>query len=58
MLIDNFLGGISWALGVWIGTTLIVAIIFYILSKINYVPIIGTFVSDIIKFVAANNPRL
>lgn len=57
MLLDNFLGGIVWALGVWVGTTVIIAIIVYFLSHINFIPIVGSFVASVMKYVAnANSP--
>ena len=58
MIWNNFIGGIAWSVGAWIGTTVIIEVIAYILSKMNYVPVVGTFVSEIVKFVAANNPQL
>lgn len=56
MLLDNFLGGISWALGVWVGTTIIIALVVFLASKVNYIPIVGNFVSEVSKFVQQNNP--
>jgi hypothetical protein len=55
MLLDNFLGGIVWSIGVWIGTTIIVALLVYFFSKINFIPIIGDFVAEISKYVASQN---
>lgn len=51
MIIDNFLGGISWSLGVTIGGAIIIAIIAFLLSNVNYVPFIGDFVINIVNYV-------
>ena len=58
MLIDNFLGGIAWSLGVFIGSTIVVTIIVFALSKVNLVPIVGTFVANVTQDVADKNPQL
>jgi hypothetical protein len=58
MLVDNFMGGIMWSLGVWIGTTVIIALLAFILSKINLIPIVGSFVAAIAKYVAVVNSPL
>jgi len=53
--IDNFIGGIMWALGVFVGGTIVVAIITLILSKVDLIPVIGTFVAKIIAYVQSNS---
>jgi len=58
IIINNFLGGIFWALGATIGLALIFTILAFIAKNINFVPVIGSFVSQIINFVMANNPNL
>lgn len=58
IIFNNFLGGIAWTLGVTTGATIIVALLSYILGKINLVPIVGTFVLGVIEFVQQNNPNL
>ena len=55
MLLDNFLGGVVWSLGVWVGSAVIIGILLYFLSKIDLVPIVGDFVSSISEYVAKNN---
>lgn len=54
MLIDNLLGGVMWSIGVWVGTTLIAIIVFYLLSKVDFVAVIGDFVSEVTKHMAKN----
>lgn len=55
MMLENFLGGISWSIGAWIGTTIVIATIAYLLSKMNLVQIIGNFVAEVSKYVAVVN---
>ncbi len=55
MMLFNFLGGISWGLGVLIGTTLLVAVAaFFLNKKIDLVPILGRFMAEVLKS-AQNN---
>ncbi len=58
MLLDNFLGGIVWALGVWVGSAVIIGLLLYFLSKVDLVPIVGDFLSNVTKYVAQKNPIL
>lgn len=61
MFLDNFLGGIAWGVGSVLGATLFIAILAYSLSKINLVPIIGDFVTEVNQFVKekeSQNPFL
>lgn len=58
IFLNNFLGGIAWGLGATVGLAVVLAVLTFILGKINLVPIVGTFVADVIKFVLQNNPQL
>jgi len=53
LLYINFLGGIARGFGTAIGFTLLGALVIYILQRIMILrlPIIGTFIADIIKIV-------
>lgn len=44
---NNFLGGIAWGFGVVLGGTLVVAIVLFLLSKLDTVPLIGDFIGRI-----------
>lgn len=57
MLWHNFLGGVAWGLGITVGAAVLLGILGYIASQINYVPIIGSIVTEVILFVEENNPR-
>ena len=58
ILFDNFLGGIAWGLGVTIGAAIIIAFGGFILSQVNLIPVIGSFVAEVVKFVQQSNPNL
>lgn len=58
MLLDNFLGGIVWSLGVWVGSVIILGLILYFISKVDLVPLIGDFLSNVTKYMAKKNPIL
>lgn len=49
MILNNFLGGLFWGFGTVLGATILVAIILFILSKLDTVPIIGDFISRILS---------
>ncbi|OGD95614.1 hypothetical protein A3A48_00980 [Candidatus Curtissbacteria bacterium RIFCSPLOWO2_01_FULL_37_9] len=49
ILLNNFLGGIFWSLGMLIGTTLVFSIIIFFVRKIDFIPIISNFMTDIIE---------
>ncbi|MBI2031023.1 MAG: hypothetical protein HYT08_00170 [Candidatus Levybacteria bacterium] len=58
IVINNFIGGVAWAIGATIGFSLIVAIITIILKQINLIPFIGSFTAEITKYVLQSNPQL
>jgi hypothetical protein len=58
IVVNNFIGGIAWALGATIGLALIVTLLGLIAKSVNVVPVVGTFVSEIINFVLSHNPNL
>lgn len=58
ILVNNFMGGIAWALGATVGLAMFFAILTLISKNINFVPVVGSFVSDIINFILATNPNV
>ncbi len=54
----NFIGGVAWGLGITVGAGIILTIGTFLISKLDYVPIVGTFVLNIIEFVQKNGPNL
>jgi hypothetical protein len=47
----NFLTGIMSGLGGAIGATLVLALLVYILGRLEWIPIIGKWITDILKVV-------
>lgn len=58
IIIRNFFGGIAWGLGITVGATLILAVGTFLLSRLNYVPVIGNLVISVNEFVTENDPNL
>lgn len=54
IMVNNFIGGLTWSIGAFIGIALLSVIVGLIISKINLVPVIGNWLSDILK-VATHN---
>ncbi len=54
IIVNNFIGGISWGLGATIGVTIIVGIITYILRVINLVPFLGDVATQVTTIVLKN----
>lgn len=51
MFLDNFLGGIAWGLGVTVGFGILVAVLSLVLSRIDFVPIIGQLLKDLVPYL-------
>jgi hypothetical protein len=51
---ENFLKGFFTGIGTIAGTTIGVGLALFLISKLQVVPIIGTFVKDIVVFVQQN----
>lgn len=58
ILIHNFLGGISWGLGITVGLAIVFTIFGFLFSQVNLIPIVGEFLTDIVSYVMKNNPQL
>jgi len=57
-MINNFIGGISWAIGATVGISIIIALLSILARNINLIPFIGNFASQITNYVLQNNPQL
>ncbi len=53
---NNFIGGIAWGLGATLGLAIFFAIIAFIGSHINFVPIVGNFVSEVANYILSTRP--
>lgn len=49
ILLDNFLGGLAWGLGSFIGLAILAVISGLVISKIDLIPIIGTWIAQIMN---------
>jgi hypothetical protein len=58
IFINNFIGGIAWALGATVGLALIVGILTLVLKNVNVIPVVGNFVGNVIQFIITKNPNL
>jgi len=54
----NFVGGVVWGLGATIGVSIVLALIGLILHQINLIPVVGSFVTGVVKFILQNDPHL
>lgn len=57
LFLNNLLGGIAWGLGATIGLAVFFAVLAFIGSHINFVPIIGNFASDVIQYILSTRPN-
>jgi hypothetical protein len=58
IFINNFIGGVAWGLGASLGLAVLIAIIGYIISRIDWVPIMGSIVSEASNQVLQKNLQL
>lgn len=54
IMVNNFIGGLSWSIGAFIGITLLSVAVGLIISKINLVPVIGQWLSQILQEATRN----
>jgi hypothetical protein len=55
IFINNLIGGIGWSFGAIIGTALLLGVLGLIAKNINFVPIVGDFVSNVVDYVITTN---
>ena len=58
IFLNNFLGGIAWGLGASIGLSILLAAVGYIISQIDWVPIVGSIMSEASSQVLQNQLQL
>lgn len=49
IMLNNFLGGIAWGLGVTIGLGILLALIGYVISQIDFAPVIEDTITNSIE---------
>jgi hypothetical protein len=52
---NNLIGGIAWGLGATVGVSIFFTVLGFIASQVGVVPVVGSFVSEIIDFVMQHN---
>jgi len=57
IIFNNFFGGVAWALGATVGLSFIFILLGIIAKEVNLVPVVGSFVSQVINFILATNPN-
>ena len=50
----GLLGGIGWGIGLSIGTAAILYLIGFVVSKIDFIPVLGQFLAEVIKSTQAD----
>lgn len=58
IIFNNFLGGLAWGLGTTLGLSLVLAILGFFLSRVDFIPVIGDFISRILNVILSENPAL
>ena len=50
VLIHNFVAGMAWGVGTTIGVGAILTLSVFLVSKVNFVPIFGSYLAQILEF--------
>lgn len=58
IIINNFIGGISWGLGATLGLAIVLTVLGFILSKMNWIPVVGDFVTKVSVYVSQKSLNL
>lgn len=52
--INGLLGGLGWGVGLTLGTSILLVLIGFFVSRVDFVPILGQFLADVIKAAQPN----
>ncbi len=54
IFINNVIGGFGWALGSTIGLAIFATLLTFLLSKIDLIPLLGTYLAKLNAFIATH----
>lgn len=54
IVINNFVGGISWAIGVTVGFSLVIFLLAKVFKNAGWIPFVGNFITDLTNYVLTN----
>ena len=54
IMINNFFGGLAWAVGATVGLAIIAILLTFIFKNINLIPFVGKFIAQITDQVLVN----
>jgi len=57
IFIENLIAGIGWALGLFLGTTVLVGLIGLVLSRVQTIPVIGNFIYNVTQEIEKNEAK-
>ena len=57
IITNNFIGGISWGLGATIGLAVVLAILGFVLGKVDFVPVVGDFAARVSIYTSQRTPK-
>ena len=53
----GLLGGLGWGIGITLGTSLFLLLIGFLISQIDFVPILGNFLAEVVKSATQQPPN-
>lgn len=51
IIVNNFIGGLFFALGSTVGLAIVIALLTFVLSKVNLIPFIGSYIAELNQFI-------
>ncbi len=58
IFMNNLIGGIGWSFGAILGTALLFGLLGVIAKNVDLVPIVGSFISNIIDYILTTNHNI